>query len=394
MRILLVHNEYGRLSGEDVMVASIARLLAEHGHEVRGYYRSSRGIDQAAHRKVNAFFSGIYSHKSRMELRGIIKDFEPDLIQVQNVYPLISPSVFVEAHAMGVPVVMRCANYRLICPNGLMMTQGEICDRCSGGREWWCLLRNCEGSWPKSLGYALRNYVARTKRMVLDHTTTYYVPTKFHRNRMIAEGLPEDRISVIPNLLETVDVPPASESGDFVGYAGRISPEKGIETFTAAARLARDIAFRAAGSCERMLELPTEAPSNCGFLGHLDGEALDTFYRACRMLVLPSVCYESFGLVLLEAMIRGKPVICSNLGGLSETVEDGVTGLLFDSGNPTDLAQKIRYLWDHPGLCRKMGQAGREKVLREYSPERYYERLTALYEKTLTLAATREELCV
>ena len=103
------------------------------------------------------------------------------------------------------------------------------------------------------------------------------------------------------------------------------------------------------------------------------------------MIVLPSVCYETFGLCLAEAGVQGKPVICSRIGGLPEIVDDGATGLLFEPGNAEDLAEKIRYLWDRPDLCRKMGQAGREKALREYSPEKYYKRLMSVYEKAISL---------
>ena len=90
-------------------------------------------------------------------------------------------------------------------------------------------------------------------------------------------------------------------------------------------------------------------------------------------------------MVLVEAMLHGKAVVCSRIGGLPEIVEDGVTGLLFELGNAEELVDKIRYLWERPGLCQKMGRAGKEKALREYSQERYYERLTAVYEKAIKL---------
>jgi glycosyltransferase involved in cell wall biosynthesis len=82
-------------------------------------------------------------------------------------------------------------------------------------------------------------------------------------------------------------------------------------------------------------------------------------------------------------MVMGKPVVCSRIGGLPEIVEEGVTGLLFRPHDAQDLAEKIRHLWDRPDVCRTMGQAGREKVLREYSLQRYYDRLMGAYEAAL-----------
>ncbi len=90
-------------------------------------------------------------------------------------------------------------------------------------------------------------------------------------------------------------------------------------------------------------------------------------------------------MVVVEAMLAGKAVIAPRIGGLPEIVEDHVTGLLFEPGNAADLAEKIRSLWDRPEACKQMGQAGREKALREYSPERYYERLMAVYEKAVAV---------
>lgn len=93
----------------------------------------------------------------------------------------------------------------------------------------------------------------------------------------------------------------------------------------------------------------------------------------------PSLCLEAFGLVVIEAMSHGVPVIASRTGSLSEVVDDGLNGLLFEPGNARDLAEKIAYLWNRPSKCREMGGAGREKASKEYSENVYYDRLMAVY---------------
>jgi glycosyltransferase involved in cell wall biosynthesis len=70
---------------------------------------------------------------------------------------------------------------------------------------------------------------------------------------------------------------------------------------------------------------------------------------------------------------------------LAEVVNEGITGLAFEPGNAEELADNICYLWDRPDLCREIGQAGREKALREYSPDKYYQRLMAVYKKAIEL---------
>jgi len=385
MRIVHVHNEYGTLSGEEIMFRTIVELLREHGHEVLCFCRSSSQISPSLMGKTKAFFSGIYSFSSRKLFRKLICEFKPDIIQVQNLYPLISPSVLLEAALQKIPVAMRCANYRLICPNGLFMIKRRICEKCSGGREWWCFLRNCENSLFKSAGYALRNYVARKLRFFINNVTMYICLTEFQKHKLIADGFPADRIAVVPNVVDPKGVEASEKQGEYVGYVGRISPEKGLQTIIELARSCNDIQFKAAGSYDRIPQLAQQAPDNFEFIGHLDKKQLDVFYNNSRMIVLPSICYEGFPSVVIEAMVRQKPVICSRIGGLPEIVEDGVTGLLFEPGRADELAGKICYLWERPQICRKMGQTGCKKALREYSPEKYYERLMAIYEKAIEL---------
>ncbi len=364
------------------MVSQIERLLRDHGHDVFPYYRSTTELEGMRWGKARAFFSGVYSPASRRHMARLLRETRPDLVQVQNLYPLISPSVLLAARDLGIPVVMRCANYRLVCPNGLLLSAGQICERCRAGGEWWCILRNCEGSLPKSMGYALRSWAARKYRLFHDQVYAYICLTEFQKSRLMAHGFPGERLAVIPNM--TTSIPPEPERpGDFVGYAGRISPEKGIPTLLAAARRLPRIPFQGAGSMAPTSNFAAEAPPNLRFSGHLAEEALHRFYRDSRLLVMPTIWFETFGLVLIEAMAHAKPVIASRIAGIPEIVDEGVSGLLFEPGNAEDLAQKIQYLWERPGLCRRMGQAGREKVLREYSPQRYYTRLMAVYRQAM-----------
>ena len=144
--------------------------------------------------------------------------------------------------------------------------------------------------------------------------------------------------------------------------------------------------FHLAGEGELAPWVRQEAPPNLSSTGLLDDAELADFYAGARFLVVPSDWCETFGLVAAEAMVRGVPVIASRSGGLPEVVEDNVTGLLFQTGDAADLAAKITHLWNAPALCRRMGQAGRARVVREYNEEAYCDRLMAVYRKAIALA--------
>jgi glycosyltransferase involved in cell wall biosynthesis len=242
---------------------------------------------------------------------------------------------------------------------------------------------------PKSVGYALRSFVARSFGMYRKNVTLYLCLTDFQRQRLTAAGFPKDRIDVLPNVASHPGSPDSrSAAGDYVAFIGRLSPEKGIDALVQAAKMHPDIPFKAAGNYEKMPNLAARTPSNFELVGHLAGDDLEGFFYSARMIVLASTWFEGFPDSLARAMVRGKPVVCSRIGGLPEIVDDGRTGLLCRPGDIVDLAEKIRALWDRPELCRAMGQAGREKAIREYSEQRYYERLMEAYQRAMTLVVS------
>lgn len=381
MKICLVHNAYGRLSGEEVAVESLRDCLVSHGHTVIPFFRSSAELDGRRLGKIAAFFTGIYSPSARRDFARLLDADKPDVVHINNLFPLISPSILEETKRRDIPTVMTLHNYRLLCPTGLMFSHGELCHRCLGGREWWCTVRNCTGEWPKSAGYTLRNAVARIRRSFIDGIDRFIAPTAFVKSMLVRNGYPAQRIDVVRLIVNLQGTRPDSSSGAYVGYVGRISPEKGVDTIVESARECPDIRFRFAGHHLRMPEIPGRAPSNCEFIGHIGSEEVAAFVAAARFTVFASRSYETAGLSLVEAMARGKAVICSRIGCLPEFVEDGVTGLLFVPGDARDLAGKIRYLWKRPELCREIGEAGRQKVLEMFSPEANYIRLLDTYRR-------------
>ncbi|MCB2067831.1 MAG: glycosyltransferase family 4 protein, partial [Erythrobacter sp.] len=316
MKLLFVHNRYGKPSGEEFMLDRIVALLRARGHQVDTWFADSAGIAGIGG-KLGAAMSGLHSPASRREIARRLASDPPDLVQVQNLYPLISPSVLPVIRESGVPVVMRLSNYRLACPNGLFLSHGEVCQRCSGGHEWNCVKRNCEGDLFKSAAYAARNAWARRRGYYRDNVTRYYAQTAFQRQVLVDEGYPAERIDVIPNMIDVDAAAPAWTPGSYVGFVGRLSAEKGVDTLLAAAALLPQVPFRLAGSLGDYAGRGN-IPANVELLGNLDAGALADFYRDAAMVVTPSVWFEGFPGVVIEAMAHSRPVVISDIGGLPE----------------------------------------------------------------------------
>ena len=380
MRILMVHNDYGRKSGEERAAESIATLLEHNGHQVDWFRKSSEQLLDSASGAAKAFFTGIHSPGSRREIETVLDQNQYDLVQVQNLYPLLSPSVLKPIRQRKIPLVMRCPNYRLFCPNGLHLSDAKVCEKCLGGKEYWCVIKNCERNLPKSIGYALRTATARISGAILNNVDVFVVLTEFQRRRFLDQGIPANQLAIVPNYAESPEATGYDSPGELVTYLGRPSQEKGIWEFLEAARSLPEIPFAVAGSKEALPEAVASAPPNVDFVGFLSGDDLSRFLQQTRILVVPSRCFEGFPNTIVQAMSYARPVICSRNGGMPEIVEEGVTGLLYDSTSVPELIQQIRNLYSDIPTCREMGMAGRERAGKLFDGKACYAKLMDAYD--------------
>lgn len=174
----------------------------------------------------------------------------------------------------------------------------------------------------------------------------------------------------------------------FVGGLDKAHNFKGLDILLAATAVLKirawrlrivgdgDLRFRYE-SLARQLEINKQVK----FLGKVSNRELPACYRQADLFVLPSVSgHEAFGLVLLEAMASGIPVIASDLPGVRRVFENNVQGLLVRPGEAGDLCEKMEIIFKDQELRRRLGRAGRKLVKEKYSWERGGEELNSLYE--------------
>ena len=380
MKILLVHNNYGKYSGEEAVVDKMAAMLSAHGHEVAFYRRTTEGVRESAAGKIAGFLSGIYSPSGVRGMREALRRKRPDVVNVHNLYPFISPAALFECRKAGVPVVMTIHNFRLICPTGLFMRDGMPCETClERGNEWSCVRYNCECSRLKSLGYTLRNVYARWTGAYRKNVDAFACITDFQRQKLIAAGYDAKKITVIPN---SIDAPASYQQsiGNYVAYIGRLSFEKGYDLLVEVARRNPSIQIRFAGAKREQTDI--KIPENVQFMGYLQDGELANFIRQSRFVVMPSRCYEGFPMAILEAACYGKPTIGPAHGGFTEIIGrgDSSIGKLFEPNNLDDLERQIVALWNAPDEITQLGQKAFEKLQREYSSEVIYKKWDSLFQ--------------
>lgn len=381
MKILIVHNNYGKYSGEEAVVDKMATMLQSHKHTVCFYRLTTEGARDTISDKIKGFTAGIYSHSGVKGIKKILRKEKPDIINVHNLYPFISPAALFECKKAGIPVVMTVHNFRLICPTGLFMRNGKPCEQCLDRKnEWSCIKYNCEHSIFKSIGYTLRNVYARWTKAYLRNVDMFACITEFQKKKLIEAGYDKNKITVIPN---SIDAPCSYTltTGGYIAYIGRLSYEKGYDLLVEVARKHPEIKFCFAGAQREQKN--TDIPSNVEFAGYLQKDKLLEFIQKARFIVIPSRCYEGFPMAILEAACHGKPAIAPNHGGFTEIIGQGenAIGKLFEPGNTDDLDKQIAELWNNQTLTEELGEKAFRKLKEHYDSEVVYKQWETLFNK-------------
>lgn len=383
MKILFIHNNYAsNNSGEEHAMKGLAEILENNGHTIAWFLKSTDIIGNSVKLKIKAFFTAFYSASSVKALRKALEEHNPDLVQIQNVYPFISPAIFNVVRKKGIPIVMRCPNYRLFCPTGLHLDRnGKVCEKCTTGiREFNGILKNCEGSWFKSIGYSLRNLVARSFWKIQKKADVYIVQSEFQRQKFMKNGVPADKISIVPGLTPKITKSGKTTEDEYITFVGRASKEKGILEFLEVAKQNDHLKFVVAGSISEDLTSHKEnSPSNLVWSGFLTGKQFDDLYASSLMIVVPSKWYEGFPNVITRAMLHSKPVVTSNIGATKSIIDHMVNGLLTEPGNVKELEQAILKLVEDKELRNELGKNALVKAQKEYNNEIIYNNLMDTY---------------
>jgi glycosyltransferase involved in cell wall biosynthesis len=387
MKILLVHNRYQIAGGECVVVDQEKRLLEMHGHDVAVLQVDNEEINSFPAR-CHAAFRTIYSYSSRRLVSNEISKFHPDIVHIHNFFPLLSPSVYHACREHNVSVVQTLHNYRLICPNALCFRDGHPCEDCVGKSLPWpgvyhaCYRQSHLGTAPVAGMIAVHRF-ARTWN---NDVHSYLALTNFARNLFIRGGLPPEKIVVKPNFV--YPTPPVGQgNGEFALFVGRLSEEKGIRVLLAAwEKLQDSLPLRIVGDGPLTNEVSAASRrlKQVSFEGRLPREQVLRLMAEAKMLIFPSIWYETFGMTIIEAYAVGLPVIASNLGVMPSLVRHGHTGLLFAPGQADDLAAQVRYAKSHPKELAQMRLEARAEFLAKYSADRNYEMLMNIYQSAIS----------
>jgi glycosyltransferase involved in cell wall biosynthesis len=435
MKILSVHNRYQQAGGEDGSTAQERALLRTHGHEVFEYEEHNDRIDGMS--KLHVACRTIWSIETYRNVRRLIRKKRPDIVHVQNFFPLISPSIFWACHKERVPVVLHLRNFRLLCPSAYLYFKGRIYEDNVGKLFPWRAVKDAvyRDSRLATLTIALMLFVHKLLGTWSKKVTAYIALTEFQKQKMIEGGLPEQKIWVKPNFLQTTEG--GSQRTDFAArerketqkndfndvstsdsdltcgkpyalFVGRLSAEKGCDVLIRAWQLCcekwqKDAELEASpvstlngfndlnatvpqllivgdGPDEKRLKKIAEGVSSIQFLGKKKSDEVLRRAQGALALVFPSVWYEGMPRTIIESFSVSTPVIASDIGSMREMITNHKTGLVFKAGDSTDLAGKFEWAFGHTKEMRMMGALAFKNFEMKYSAETNYQQLMTIYQ--------------
>lgn len=373
-----------------------ARLQQPFGPDEFVY--TDAGFDHWIHANPDPEFGG--------ELSALLRELRPDVVHLHHYTNFgVETLLHIRRALPEARIVLTLHEYLAICNHFGQMVKRPgfgLCER-SGPRE----CAQCFPERPEQDFFLREVYLKRFLGLV-DH---FISPSRFLARRYAEWGLDPDAISVIENGMPQANgaaaLPPPSpedEYGLIFAFFGQISPLKGIDVlFDAAALLAKDgVAglrievhgdyssqppeFRAA--FEKRLE---DMPANLRHCGPYENTRVHELMRSAHAVIVPSIWWENSPLVIQEALLNRRPVVCSDIGGMAEKVRDGLDGFHFRAGSAHALAALLKQLAARPErLAALQATMATPPSLREtaQATERLYRRLIL----ARSPAALREEL--
>lgn len=402
MKILNVNKYFFNKAGAETYYFELNKMLEERGHQVihfsmqddRNYaspyekfFVKNIDYEKQTHlfQKIRNGLKIIYSFEAKRKLERLLEEEKPDIIHLQNFHHQLSPSILRASHRYKIPVVYTAHDLKLVCANYKMLVDGRICELCKEGNYICCFRKKCvKSSRVGSLVNTIEMELAR-KMKVIDEIDMIITPSMFYKNKMQEWGIPYNKLVYIPNFINVEEYSIVSEHKDYFVFFGRISEEKGIFTLLDAMLKVPKGTLYILGTgplkdeVSRKIQMNRFLKAHVYMLGFKSGEELKDILANAMFNVLPSEWYENGPYSVLEMMCLGKPTIAADIGGLPDMVHDMQNGLLFESGDSNDLAEKINLLLENKKLRECLGHQCRLDAEETHSQKVYYQKLIQIY---------------
>ena len=371
MKILHLNDRSEPGGGVEVYLQGLMPALQRAGHDAK-------------------LFSGPEALSDSPSLRSCLRDFQPDVVHLHNgAATTARDRLFAD-----IPLVKTVHVYNTVCPAGTYHLQhtDTVCQRARGPYCWISpYLHGCHSLRPWVIAQSYQ--VSRTLMKADRQADKVLTASAYVRGRLLQNGFEAEQVDVLPY---AIDLPAPSDAAPFEGplrdgyvlFIGRLYPEKGLTQLLKALRAAPvniPLVVMGEGSEKYSREVRQLAddllPGQVHWVGWQNGNEKNRYLSRSRVLAIPSIWPEPFGIVGLEAMAFRKPVVAYDVGGIREWLQDQNTGYLVPAGDVEQFGTCLKRCVDDAALARTFGYAGRQSVEQSFTYEAHISRLLDLYRK-------------
>lgn len=427
MKILLANYRYFISSGPERYMFNIMDRLGSMGHCVypfsvhftknvptpyeKYFVEAIAGRDDVYFeqhgRSLQALTRGLsrlfYSREVERAVHLLASNVAPDVAYIMCYLRKLSPSLLVGLKKLNIPIVVRLPDYGMVCPQLHCLRGQEPCTECLSGSSFASVRYRCVKG---SRMISLVNFLAtqfHNARGYFDLIDGFVTTNEFMRAMMVKAGYAPERLHCIPTFVDTDRFRPDPETGkgNYGIYIGRLDHPKGVHVLLEAMGHLRDapefqgMKMKVVGQGHdpkyvASLHELVQSRNLDGVVemcGDSPPESIPALLQQAQFSVIPSIWYENLPNSLLESLACGTPVIASDIGSLSITIEDGVNGLLFRVGDAQHLADRMLHYLRNLELKLEMPLRSRESAISTYSPERHIAKLLQLFETVVKKGA-------
>ncbi|MBI5079616.1 glycosyltransferase family 4 protein [Candidatus Wolfebacteria bacterium] len=400
MKILILSDFFDDRGGAIGIAKTLAYKLKQSGHNV-GFIAAVQEKKLAGQKNIegvklysiysdyNLFwrsYVSLYNPRTVGKIKEIIDEFKPDVVHAHNIHIHLSYHALKIAKNSGAKVFLTAHDVQLFHYGKLTEFINPKHLSCRENFNYkisvWQRIKKAGKTYNPFRNILIRNY--------LEYADKIFAVSCALKNALGDNGI--GNIEVVHNGIESADwrISEGAANG-FLGkfnlkgkkiilFGGRLNEAKGSREITLAMKeiikkipeTVLLVVGKIGGEARKILNFAKKEGigNNIIATGWLSGEFLKASYHVCDAAVAPSVCFDSFPTVNLEAMACRKPVVATCFGGSKEAVLDGETGYIINPFNIEEMADKIIYLLENPEIAEKFGEAGYERVKKEFSVEK------------------------
>jgi glycosyltransferase involved in cell wall biosynthesis len=409
MKILIINSRYSQIGGPERYLFNLQSILEANNHEVIPF-----SIDYPSNvsTKYKDFFASpltkndsVFFKDQKKNLSTLSKtlernffskeveeklikliDFEkPDFALVLLYLRKLSPSIITALEKKNIPFAVRLSDFSMICPGQTLYRKGKICESCIGGNLINSVIHRCVHN---STSASLVNYFATKYHHYKGYFNKikYFIsPSQFLIDKMIEGGFGSKKFFHIPTFANSSELLNQNRKQNQIIYAGRIEEVKGVHVLLEAICLLNELKIQpqlliaGIGNEDYIKGLKVYCQenqlTNVSFVGNLPKNELFKLMSESVASIVPSLWYENLPNSALESLSLGTPVIAPDLGCFPEFVISNKTGLLYQSGNSKDLAEKIKIIVTKKDLFNSLSLKAHSFIKNEYSSENHYNKL-------------------